>query len=157
MCNWRNEYEFESKKISKKDVTFHDIIKKLSEKSIPHKVIDFENKTENLKKSYFINKERNKNFGIRVEPWERYVTLDIIRKSKDFNKKLIKILNQIIDSKTFKESLTYEKISIYEILRKDIEDLFKSIKTFTSVTLIETAKRILEIEKPSIIIMHDEY
>ncbi len=155
--NWRNEYDFESKKISKKDVTFHDIIKKLSEKSIPLKVIDFENKPENLKKSYFINKERNKNFGIRVEPWERYVTLDIIRKSKDFNKKLIKILNQIIDSKTFKESLTYEKISIYEILRKDIEDLFKSFKTFTSVTLIETAKRILEIEKPSIIIMHDEY
>ncbi len=155
--NWRKEYDFKSKKIFKKDVTFHDIIKKLSEKSIPVKVIDFENKPGNLLKSYFINKERNRNFGVRVEPWEKYITLDIIRKSKNFNKKLIKTLNQILNSKPFIESLTYDKISIYEILRKDIKDLFKSFKTFTSVTLIETAKQILEREKPSIIIMHDEY
>ena len=155
--NWRNEYDYTLKKIIKKDVIFHDIVKKILAQSLPVKIIDFENEPKRLFNAYSANKERRKSFGIPVNPWEKYITLGIIRKSKVVNKKLMKLLDKLLNSKEFKESLIYDGISIYEILKKDIEDLFKSFKTYTAITFIETTKRIIEIEKPSVILMHDEY
>jgi len=154
---WRTEYDYTLKKIIKKDVIFHDIVKKISAQSLPVKIIDFENEPKRLFNAYSANKERRKSFGIPVYPWEKYITLDIIRKSKVVNKKLMKLLGNLLNSKEFKASLIYDGISIHELLKKDIEDLFKSFKTFTAPTLIETTKRIIEIEKPAVILMHDEY
>jgi len=155
--NWRDDYYHNTKKYIKKDVTFHKIIQKLLKKSIPVTIIDFENQPRRLFNAYSLNKKRNKSYGVTVEPWEKYITFNIIRKSIQFNKQLKKISNALKHSTEFKNSLVYDNISLYKILKNDIEDLFKSFKTFTAVTFIETSKRILEIKKPSTILMHDEY
>jgi len=157
VSNWRDDYDYNVKKYVKKDVIFHEIISKIFKKSIPVTIIDFENQPGRLLKAYSINKKRNKSCGVTVEPWEKYITFNIIRKSIQFNKQLKKISNALKHSTEFKNSLVYDDISLYKILKNDIEDLFKSFKTFTAVTFIETTKRILEIKKPSIILMHDEY
>lgn len=157
MANWREEYDYFEKKFIKKDVIFSSIIKKLSDLSIPVHVIDFENKTNRLLKSFATNKERQKNFETKVEPWEKYITKEIILKTKDFNKKLEQQLEFLLNSSDFKNSLNYDEVPLYEILKKDFVDLIHSFKTYVSPTFIETAKRILDEINPSVVLMHDEY
>ena len=65
--------------------------------------------------------------------------------------------NKISKLDDFKRSLTYSDIPLYEILKNDLELLLKSFKSYTAVTFIETAKRILDLVEPSVILMHDEY
>ncbi|MEK0340321.1 MAG: hypothetical protein QQN46_08925, partial [Nitrosopumilus sp.] len=61
------------------------------------------------------------------------------------------------ESDEFKNSLSYDGISLYKILKKDFVELMHSFKTYVSPTFVETAKRILDEIKPSVIVMHDEY
>jgi hypothetical protein len=157
LANWRKEYDFDEKKFIKKDVIFSSIIKKLSNASIPIHIIDFENQTERAFKSFSTNKEREKIFGTIVEPWEKYVTRSIISKTRNFNTELEKLLSILFDSNEFRNSLTYDDIPLYEILKKDFEELIHSFKTYISPTFIEASKRILDEIQPSVIIMHDEY
>ena len=157
LANWREEYDYLEKKFVKKDVIFSPIIKKLSNSLIPIRIIDFENQPERLFKSFSTNKERQKNFGVKVEPWEKYVTKEIISKTKDFNKKLENLFSLLSESDEFKKSLTYDGISLYEILKKDFVELTHSFKTYVSPAFIDAAKRILDEIKPSVVVMHDEY
>jgi len=155
--NWRKDYDYDEKKTIQKDSFFHDIIKNLSSSSIPIRIIDFENKPERLLKSHSINKERQKSFDTTVEAWEKYLNSDIFTKAKEFNKKLEMLWEELKNSEDLKKSLTFDGIPLYNILKDDVEGLLKSFKTYTSVTFIEAAKRILDTIKPSIILMHDEY
>jgi UDP-N-acetylglucosamine 2-epimerase len=157
MAYWRPAYDFEKQKIIHKDTFFHDIIKELKLNNLPFRMIDFENNPKRLLKSNFITKERQKEYGSSVEPWEKYITLQIIKKTIKFNQELNQIWNKISTTKEFKKSLSYEDISLYDILKNDIESLLKSFKSYMAVTFIETAKNILDIIKPSLILMHDEY
>jgi len=157
LANWRKEYDFIEKKFLKQDVIFSPIIKKLSETSTPIRIIDFENQSERALRSFSTNKERQKIFGTIVEPWEKYITLKILFKTRNFNKKLQNILSELLKSNEFKNSLIYDDIPLYEILKKDFELLINSFKTYVSPAFIEVAKRILDEIKPSVIVMHDEY
>ena len=157
IANWREEFDYTTGMYVKKDVIFSSIIKKLSESSVPVRIIDFENKSERLLKSFSINKERQKNFDAKVEPWEKYVTKDIMSKTKEYNHKLQSLLSQLHESNEFRNSLTYDGISLYEILKKDFDGLINSFKTYVSSTFIDTAKVILKEINPSVVVMHDEY
>lgn len=157
MGYWRNEFDYVEKKIIKKDVIFDSIIKKLSNSKIPLRIIDFENQPKQLIKSFYNNIKREKSLGVKVEPWEKYITKDILKKTKQYNDNLEIFLPRLINSEEFKKSLNYQGISLYEILKDDIIRLLQSFKTYTSVTFIETAKNILDTIKPSVIMMHDEY
>ncbi len=155
--NWRKDYDFSLEKYVKKDIFFHEIIKKLKELSNEVVAVDFENKPSRLLKSKSLNEERRKTLGVRVEPWEKYITLEIIKKSKEQSRKFLEKWNSLKNSDDFKKSLIYEGISLYQLINDDIEHLLKSFKAYTTITFIETAERILEIEKPTVIVMHDEY
>lgn len=157
ISNWRNEYDYSKNKYLKKDVIFSSIINKLSALSIPVQVIDFENQSGRLFKSLLINKERKKRFQTKVEPWEKYITIDILNKTQKFNKHIKKLSKQISKSKEFKQSFNYDGLDLYDVLNYDILNILQSFKTYTSPTFIETAKNILDTIKPSLIIMHDEY
>jgi len=155
--NWRPSFDYEKKKIVHKDFMFHDIIKNLKSSNLPLRIIDYENNPKRLLKSNSLRKEREKAFDVTVEPWEKYITPEIIKKTKKFNHDLEILWEKLKKSDEFKKSLTYEDISLYDILQYDIELVLKNFKTYMSATFIETAKRILDIIKPSVILMHDEY
>lgn len=157
VSNWHQEFDYTSQKYVQKDVFYQDIIKKLKELNYNVIVVDFENRPRQLFKAYLTNRKRQKSFDARVEPWEKYIDFSIIKKSKDANKKILEIWDELKDSNDFKNSLVYEGVSIYSLIKQDINYLFKSLKAYVAVALIETAKKIIEIEKPSIIAMHDEY
>jgi len=156
LANWRSEYDYSENEFIKKDVIFSSLIEKLAD-YVPVRIIDFENNPERLFKSFFINKERQKNFGVKVEPWEKYITKDIISKTKEFNKKLEELSVEILASEEFEKSLFYNGISLYKILKNDFVELLRSFKTYVSPAFVEAAKRILDEIKPSVVVMHDEY
>jgi len=154
---WRREMDYISQKHVEKDVFFHNIVKELSDLGNYVKVIDFENKPQRLVNAFVTNKKRQRSFGVSVEPWEKYISFDIIKKSREANSRFMKIWQELKNSEDFKKSLAYNGISLYELLVEDLDYLFKSFKTYAAVTFIEVARKILEIEKPSAIVMHDEY
>jgi len=154
---WRKTYNYVSKKNEYQDVFFHNIIKKLNEKDQSIEVIDFENKPSRLLNSFSLNKKRIQSFGTTVTPWEKFLTLGIILKSKNVYNEFKKTWITLRKSDRFKESLNYEGISIYELVKDDFDELFNSFKALAAIAMIETTKRIVEIKKPSEIVMHDEY
>jgi hypothetical protein len=157
LSNWRNEYDYTEGRYLKKDVIFSTIIKKLSALSIPVQIIDFENQPGRLFKSLSITKEREKSFGTKVEPWEKYITIDTLNKTRTFSNKIKKLSKTISESEEFKQSLNHNELVLHDILKDDMLNILQSFKTYTSVTFNEAAKNILDTIKPSLIIMHDEY
>ena len=157
VSSWRTDFDYSTKKFVTKDVFFHDIIKNLKEKSQQVIIIDFENRPRKLFKGRSLNEKRRKSMGVRVEPWEKFITFELIKKSKLANRKIIETWNNLKNSKEFEKSLIYDGISISELVKQDIDYLFKTFKAYTAITLIETAKKIIEHEQPQIIVMHDEY
>ena len=157
VSNWRREFDYVLQRHETRDIFFHDIVKKLSSQGYDVAIVDFENRPSRLFKAYAMSKERNASFGAPVKPWEKYVNFEIVMRSKDARNKFASLWNQLRRSDDFQRSLTYGNVSIYELVRKDIGDLLRSLKAYAAVTLIEASKRILEMEKPDVVIMHDEY
>jgi len=157
VSSWRTDFDYSTKKFVTKDVFFHDIIKNLKEKSQQVIIIDFENRPRKLFKGRSLNEKRRKSMGVRVEPWEKFITFELIKKSKLANRKIIETWNNLKNSKEFEKSLIYDEMSISDLVKQDIDYLFKTFKAYTAITLIETAKKIIEHEQPQIIVMHDEY
>jgi len=157
VSNWRREFDYALQRYLTRDVFFHDIVSKLSAQGYDVTVVDFENRPNKLLKTYAINKERNASFGVPVKPWEKYLTFEIIRRGRGARDSFVSLWNQLRHSEEFLKSLTYRNVSIYELVRKDIDDLLKSLKAFAAVTFIDASKRIIEKEKPDVVIMHDEY
>lgn len=155
--NWRTDFDFESQRYIQRDVFFHDIVRQLSDTGYDVTIIDFENRARRLLGAYSDNVKRQKSYGVPVKPWEKYVNLGIIQKSRQANSKIMEMWRDLQDSRDFIESLTYSEIPLYDIVRTDFEYLFKSLKAYAAVTLIEAADRILDAEKPQAILMHDEY
>jgi len=155
--SFRKEFDFVSQKYVERDIYFHKIIKKLLESRNKVIVIDFENRPKELIRASSTNKKRQKSFGTKVVPWENYISMDIIRNSKKVNKNITKIWNNLKNSPDFVRSLSYDQISIYELIKDDLKLLLQSFKAYTATTMIDTAKKIIEAESPSVILMHDEY
>lgn len=157
VSNWRRDFDYELQRYETIDIFFHNIIRKLSDLDYDVTVIDFENRPSRLLKTYPINKKRQKSFGVPVKPWEKYINFKIIMESRQASKRFNELWKQLQASDDFKKSLEYSGVSLYELIRQDVSDLLKSLKAYTAATLIEAAKRIVEEEKPSIVLMHDEY
>ncbi len=157
MGNWRPDYDYEEGKIIHRDTFFHNIVKQLKNSKYPIRIIDYENQAKRLLKSKSLKDEREKEFGVPVESWENYISLEIIKKTRKFSHELEQLWNKISITNEFDKTLTYENFSLPEILKTDIEYLLKSFKSYMSITFIETSKRIIDTIKPSIILMHDEY
>ncbi len=155
--SWRKDFDFSLKKNVMRDVFFQDIIKKLKEKDIGVKVIDIENQTTRLLKSQSLIKTRTKSLGVQFESWEKYLTFNKLKNNKKTYQKFLKIWDEIKKSESFRKSLEYDGISLYELIYQDIDDVLKSFKAFAALTLIDAAKRIIDKENPSIIVMYDEY
>jgi len=86
MSSWRKTYDYATKKYVYHDVFFHNIIRKLKEKNHPVEIIDFENRPGRLLSSFSLNKKRTQSFKSPVEPWEKFLTLKIILKSKKLHR-----------------------------------------------------------------------
>jgi hypothetical protein len=158
VSSWRREFNYELQKYEMRDVFFHDIVKKLRGQGYDVTIVDFENRSGQLLKAYRTNRQRRTSFcGLPVKPWEAYVDLGIIRKSIRTKKRLSELLVRLQASEDFARSLTYKNVSIYGIIGKDIQDLLNSLKAYAAVTFIDTSRKILDKERPSAIVMHDEY
>ena len=157
VSSWRKTYNYFSKKYEYQDVFFHNIIKELNGKEQQVEVIDFENKPSRLLSSFSLNKKRTQSFGTTVIPWEKFLTLKIILKSKSVHNEFKKTWKNLKKSDEFKKSLNFEGIPIYELVKDDFNELFNSFKSLAAIAMIETAKRIVETKRPSEIVMHDEY
>jgi len=155
--NWRQEKRNIQKKIFWKDIIFSEIISKLKILENKFVIIDYENKPENLLKSYKINKLRKKFLKVDVIPWEKFMTFNIILKARKQHKEFNKIFELIKNSDEYKNSFIYEGILLYKILDKDIERLLKTFKSFSGIAMIESSEKMIEVMNPSIILMHDEY
>ena len=154
---WRKAYNYFSKKYEYQDVFFHSIIKKLIGKGKFVEVVDFENNPKRLFRSTSINEERAKSFGTQVTPWEKFLTVEIIIKSKNSHKEFKNKWNRIKNSEKFGKLLDYDEIPLYSLLEDDFDKLFNSFKALAAIAMIETAQRIVELKRPSTIVMHDEY
>ena len=107
--------------------------------------------------SFSLNKKRTQSFKSPVEPWEKFLTLKIILKSKKGHRKIKATWSKLKNSEEFKKSLNVDGVSIYDLVKDDFEKLFNSFKAFAAIAMIETAMKITDVKKPSKIIMHDEY
>lgn len=155
--SWRKTYNISKKIYEFQDVFFQNIMRKLKQKNEEIQIIDFENKPSRLFNSYSINKKRVKGFGCTVEPWEKFLSLKIILKNYSNHKKFKKLWLELKDSNKFKESLKVDNIPIYDLVKDDFQGLFNSFKALAAISMIDTAKKIVEQKSPSKIIMHDEY
>lgn len=156
VSNWRRQYAYDHDAYEMKDVFFHDITRNLTGLGYDVSVVDYENNPSRLLKARSINKSRQKSFGVSVRPWEKYITFEIIRKSRSASRRFAELWNQLRLSPEFTSSLAYRGVSI-DPIKDDVEDLLKSLKAHAAVAFIEAAKKILEDEKPDVVLMHDEY
>ena len=83
MANWRPDYDYEEKKIIHRDIIFHNIVKQLKNSKYNIRIIDFENQAKRLIKSRSLKGEREKEFGVPVESQENYISLEIIKKTRN--------------------------------------------------------------------------
>lgn len=90
------------------------------------------------------------------KPVETYLTFDAVRKSCNAGKKFGDEWNKLQNNQNFIESLKYNNLLLFDLLKEDFEKLFK-YKTFEAVLYIELVKRAIEIEKPNLILMTYEY
>lgn len=157
VSNWRPEFDFVLGSYQTKDVIFHDIVRKLVDRGFDVTVVDFENRLGHLLRSHSINKSRQKGFGVPVKPWEMYIDIGMLWKTNSANKKFADLWQQLQRSVEFAKSLTFENVSIYELVKSDFEDLFRSLKAYAAITLIQASKKLVEAEDPAVLVMHDEY
>ena len=155
--SWRKTFDHTTKNYEYKDVFFHNIIKRLKEKKQQIEIIDFENKRGRLLGSFSLNKKRIQTFKSSVEPWEKFLTFNIILKSKKAHRKFKTIWEELKKSEEFKKSLKVNGVPIYDIVKDDFEELFNSFKAFAAIAIIETITRIVDKKRPLAIIMYDEY
>ncbi len=154
---WRDDFDFETHQYVRRDVYLHEIIRQLSDKGHDVLIVDFENRAGRLFKAISDNIKRQKSFGVPVIAWEKYINLDILWKSRKVNNHFMRIWKELANSDCFTESLTYCDVPLYELIKNDLQDLFRSLKAYASVAFIEAAERIIEAEKPQAVLMHDEY
>ncbi len=157
VSNWRREYDYQLRRYETRDVFFHDTVKKLVGLGYDVIVVDFENRPSELLRARTTNRLRHQSFGVPVRPWEKYVSLRTILKSRTVSRNIAKLWKELQHSDEFAKSLVYEDVPMYELIREDIADLFKSLKAHAAITFIEAAKKITEVERPSVVVMHDEY
>jgi hypothetical protein len=157
VSNWRPEFDFVQGQYETKDVIFHDIVRKLADRGFDVAIIDFENRPSHLFRSRSINKSRQKSFHVPVKPWEAYIDIGMLLKTNNANKQFIDLWQQLQGSGEFAKSLKFENVSFYELVKNDFEDLFRSLKAFAAISLIQASKKIIEAEEPLVLIMHDEY
>jgi hypothetical protein len=155
--SWRLVYDELIGKSQYGDVYFHKIITKLKEKEEPIEIIDFENNLKRLLKSYFINKKRIASLGISIQPWEKFLSFKSILKCRKAYKIHKEKWKMIKNTAIFQESLLVDGISTYELLVNDFEELFNSFKAIASMAMIEASKKIIDVKKPSELVMIDEY
>jgi len=157
VSNWRRDFDYVLEKYQTKDVIFHDIVRQLADRGFDVTIVDFENRPGQLLRSRSVNKSRQEGFGVPVNPWEKYIGIGMLMKTKNVSKKFADLWQQVQRSDEFAKSLTYENVSIYELVRSDIEDLFKSLKAYAAITLVEASKNLIDAEQPTVVVMHDEY
>jgi UDP-N-acetylglucosamine 2-epimerase len=157
VSNWRPEFDFVQGGYQTKDVIFHDIVRKLVDRGFDVTIVDFENRPGNLLRSRSINKSRQKSFGVPVRPWEMYIDIGMLLRTNRASKKFADLWQQLQGSTDFAKSLTFEGVSIYELVKDDFEDLFRSLKAFAAIALIQASKKLVEAEEPNALVMHDEY
>ena len=154
---WRKIYDHSSKNYEYREIFFQNIIKKLKKEGQNVEIIDFENKPGRILNSFFVNRKRIQSFNSNVEPWEKFLSLEIILKSRKAYVEIKKKWSSLKKSNEFKKSLEVDGISIYNLVKDDFEELFNSFKALAAIAMIETTKKIVNIKNPSIIVMHDEY
>ncbi|MCV0393548.1 MAG: CDP-glycerol glycerophosphotransferase family protein [Nitrosopumilus sp.] len=153
--NWKKEYDNLRKEYAWNDTIFGGIIKKFNSKDVV--LVDYENNPKNLIQSFFINRSRQKSMGVEVIPWERFLTISMILRAREQHKKILVVWENCKNTEKFHNSLTYDGISLYKIINEDIEQLLRELKAFVATGMILASKKIIEVKRPSVILMHDEY
>ena len=103
------------------------------------------------------NKKRIASIDSSIEPWEKFLTFKSILKCRTAYKKHKEKWKVLKKAPSFQESLIIDGISTYELLVNDFEELFNSFKAIASMAMIEASNKIIEVKKPSELVMHDEY
>ena len=151
---WRVIRDCETNSVKKSDAFFDSIIKKL-EGADKYKVVGiYPLNPSTLGLKIFIDKL--KNWYILYRPFNIYWSLDVWKKEKEAFKHFKGIWGSLKDDESFKELCSYNGKSIYKEMRKEFENYFFLLFP-RAVKYIEIAKRMIEEEKPELILIQNEY
>jgi UDP-N-acetylglucosamine:LPS N-acetylglucosamine transferase len=86
-------------------------------------------------------------------PFEYYYTKTVERKAERGIKKIKKLWEELKNDDTFKNSLNYEGIPLWDFLKERLDIIFSNVYIYNDVKNIEIAFHIIEKEKPVAILM----
>lgn len=102
-------------------------------------------------------KKELKKQQIKNTPLEAYLTRDIIKRSKKIEKKINGVWKQIKNNKKFQNSIKYNGICVWDLVKDSFSYYFSTRKRISEVIIYtEIMGNILDIEKPDIVVTVDE-
>lgn len=87
--------------------------------------------------------------GMLHKPFEYYLTRDIDKKANIQRKELLKVWNKLKNDERFKNSLKYQEVNLWPLLKSDFLFFFSFVAGH-AVKNIEMASRMIDIERPNL-------
>jgi hypothetical protein len=144
---WMRDYDIKTKSTKKNDVILGSIIEKLKEKDYNISCIDIDYTN---KGNFNVLKEKIRDGWV---PFEYYFNGKTKERATKKIKEIKRIWKKLRKSNDFKSSLKYKEIKLWPFLESRFKQIFSSACIYKYVHLIETAKEIIEREKPNVIVM----
>ena len=151
---WRVIRDYETDSMKKSDAFFDSIIKKLAGAGKCRLVGIYPINPSIHSLRIFIDK--SKNWYIPHRPFNLYWSLDVWKKEREAFKYFKGVWDTLRDDETFKELCIYSGKNLYKQMRRELEIYFYLLFPH-AVKYIEIAKRMIEKEKPDLILIVNEY
>jgi glycosyltransferase involved in cell wall biosynthesis len=151
---WRVIRDYETDSMKKSDAFFDSITKKLVGADKCKVVGIYPLNPSILGLRIFIDKL--KNWDIPHRPFNFYWPLDVWKKEKEAFKYFKGVWDTLRDDETFKELCIYNGKNLYKQMRRELEIYFYLLFPH-AVKYIKIAKRMIEKEKPDLILIVNEY
>lgn len=151
--NWRTVYDPIIKQPRTYDSFFDSIIKKL--KKADYKLVTtfpLGYSTTHPWTSFVSGLKATigrRKYGMPHKPFEYYLTIGIDKKANIQRRKLLKIWNELKNNEGFKNSMNYKDVNLWSLLRSNFLFFFSFIAG-AAIKHIETASRMIDIEKPDL-------
>ncbi len=144
---------YKGKKKKKGDRQFDEMMNALEKQG--YEILAVEADVRSFLNLKTLREKRGHQRGLWV-PFEVYLTLGTVRKALRESKKYKKIWQNISNNRKFKDSLTFEGRSFYDVFSEDLENFFGK-EAFHVILYINMALRLLEREKPDLVLIVNEY
>lgn len=152
--NWRTIQDVHNKNVKKGDAFFDSIIS-LLRKNRENEIITTYPLGDSVSDLRTIIDKRKTEKDIVHKPFEFYWSFDSFRKGTKAKKKFVRMWDQLRTDDQFKGLFKYNDI-VFDDLEKRLEHYF-TIVFGIMVENIEMAKRLIEEEKPDVIVLLNEY